>query len=52
MGKNHTNIKVEASVILALEKCKIEFIKHHPEFSHYQMSYNFIINKIIEYYLK
>ena len=36
---------------LLMEECKIEFLKHHPDFEGMTLTQDFMLTKIIEYYL-
>jgi hypothetical protein len=37
---------------LILNDCVEEFLEHHPEFKGYNITQDFILRKIVEYYLE
>ena len=45
------NIRPETKDRFEIE-IKEEFLRHHPEFKDFNLSHDFLLNKIIDYYLE
>lgn len=53
MGEKWTKICCSKEVFdKIMSECKEEFLKHHPEFKGINITQNFMLTKIAEFYLK
>lgn len=48
----YKTIAIKPDISILLEKCKEEFLDHHPELQNMPISYNKIIYEIAKFYLK
>jgi hypothetical protein len=49
---NTKNIRITKETDDLLEKCRLEYLKHHPEMRHVPLSYDKILYEIAFFYMK